>query len=103
MSFEAIQQVTAAEQAVQQRRAEAAEEAKRLAAEAERAGRQSVMDARDRAEARAKELLSQAEARAGETSRRTLAENAAQCEALKQTAMSRLDQAADLIIGKVGG
>ena len=103
MSFEAIQQVTAAEQAVQQRRAEAAEEAKRLAAEAERAGRQSVMDARDRAEARVKELLSQAEARAGETSRRTLAENAAKCEALKQTAMSRLDQAADLIVGKVGG
>lgn len=103
MSFEAIQQVTAAEQAVQQRRAEAAEEAKRLAAEAERAGRQSVIDARDRAEARAKELLSQAEARAGETSRRTLAENAAKCEALKQNAMSRLDQAADLIVGKVGG
>lgn len=103
MSFEAIQQVTAAEQAVQQRKAQAAEECKRIVSEAERAGRQAVVDARDRAEARAKELLSQAEARAGEASRRTLAENAEKCEALKQAAMSRLDKAANLIVGKVGG
>lgn len=102
MSFEAIQQVTAAEQAVQQRKAEAAEECKRIVAEAERTGRQSVTDARRQAETRAKELLSQAEARAGETSKRTLADNAARCEALKQAAMGRLDKAADLIVGKVG-
>lgn len=102
MSFEAIQKVTAAEQAVQERKAAAADEAKRVVAEAERAGKQLVADARAQAEAKAKELLVQAEARAGETSKKTLAENAASCEALKQDAMSRLDRAADLIVGRVG-
>lgn len=102
MSFEAIQKVTQAEQSAQERKAAAADEAKRIVAEAERAGKQLVADERARAEARARELLAQAEKRAGERSAKTMADNAARCEELKKAAMTRLDRAADLIVGRVG-
>lgn len=102
MSFEAIQKVTAAEQAIQERKTAAADEAKRIVAEAERTGRQAVIDARAQAEAKVKELLAQAEVRAEQQTGQTLADNAASCEALKQSARGRLDQAADLIVGRVG-
>ena len=102
MSLEAIQEVTQAEQAAREKKAQAADEAKRIVAEAERAGRQLVADARAQAEETVKTLLAEAEARAGERSAQTLAGNAAQCEALKKTARSRLDQAAGLIVGRVG-
>ncbi len=102
MSFEAIQQVTSAEQAAQARKAAAQEEALRIVAEAERGGKQLVADACAKAEAKAKQMMAQAEARAAETSKKTMADNAASCAAMKQQAMGRLDRAADLIVGKVG-
>ena len=102
MSLEAIQAVTRAEQAVRDKKAQAADEAKRIVAEAERAGRQLVADARARAEETVKTLLAEAEARAGEQSAKTLAGSAAQCEALKKDARGRLDRAAGLIVGRVG-
>ena len=102
MSLEAIQTVTRAEQAARDKKAQAADEAKRIVSEAERAGRQLVADARSQAEEQVKALLAEAEARAGEKSAQTLANNAAQCEALKKAARGRLDRAADLIVGRVG-
>ena len=103
MSLEAIQKVTQAEQAARDQKLRAADEAKRIVAEAERAGKQLVADARAQAEDAVKTMLAEAEARAGERSAQTLADNAAQCEALKQTARGRLDRAAGLIVGRVGG
>ena len=102
MSLEAIPKITQTEQAAREQKAHAADEAKRIVAEAERAGRQLVADARAQAEETVKTLLAEAEARAGEQSARTLADNAGQCEALKKTARSRLDRAAGLIVGRVG-
>lgn len=102
MSFEAIQKVTEAEQAARDRKAGAADEAKRIVAEAERAAKQRVADARAQAEETVRAMLAEAEARGAERSAQTLADNAAQCEALKQAARSRLDQAAGLIVGRVG-
>ena len=102
MSLEAIQAVTQAEQAAREKKTQAADEAKRIVAEAERAGRQLVADARAKAEDEVKTMLAEAEARAGEKSARTLADNAAQCEALKKAARGRLDRAAGLIVGRVG-
>ena len=64
MSLEAIQKVTEAEQAARERRAEAAEEAKRIVAGAERAGRQLVQDQRAKAEQEARSMLAAAEAQA---------------------------------------
>ena len=102
MSLEAIQKVTEAEQVARERRAEAAEEAKRIVADAERAGRQLVQDQRARAEEAAKAMLADAEVEAEKKAEQTLADNAAQCEALKQAARKRLDKAAGLIVGRVG-
>ena len=102
MSLEAIQEVTQAEQTAREKKAQAADEAKRIVAEAERAGRQLVADARIKAEETVKTMLAEAEARAGERSAQTLADNAAQCEALKKAARGRLDKAAGLIVGRVG-
>ncbi len=102
MSLEAIQQVTAAEQAAREQKAHALDEAKRIVAEAERAGKQLVADARAQAEEQVKALLAEAEARAGKRTEQALADSTAQCEALKQTARGRLDRAAGLIVGRVG-
>ena len=102
MSSEAIQKVAEAEQAARERRAGAAEEAKRIVAGAERAGRQLVQDQRARAEQEARSMLAEAEAQAEKKAEQTLADNAAQCEALKQAARRNLDKAAALIVGRVG-
>ena len=64
MSLEAIKQVTQAEQANRQRKAEAQAEAKRLVTEAERAGKAHLAEARAQAEAQARGFLQQAEAKA---------------------------------------
>ena len=102
MSLEAIQKVTQAEQTAREQKAHAADEAKRIVAEAERAGKQLIADARAQAEEQVKAMLAEAEARAGKQTEQALADNAAQCEALKQSARGRLDRAADLIVGRVG-
>lgn len=102
MSFEAIQKVAETEQATRAKKAEAAVEAKRIVGEAERAGQQLVAQARAKADEQVKAMLADAEARAAERSRQILADNDAACAALKQKAQDRLDQAADLIVGRVG-
>lgn len=102
MSFEAIKRVTDAEQAIREKKADAAVEAKRLTADADRAGRQLVAEARAKAEEQVKAMLAEAEARAESKSGQARAENAAVCDALKQSARDRLDRAADLIVGRVG-
>ena len=102
MSLEAIQKVAGAEQAARERRAEAAEEAKRIVADAERAGRQLVQDSRAQAEQEAKAMLADAEVQAEKKAKQTLADNDAKCEALKQAARQRLGKAAGLIVGRVG-
>ena len=102
MSFEAIQKVTETEQATRAKKAEAAAEAKRIVGEAERNGRQLVAQARAKAEEQVKAMMAEAEARAVERSRQILADNDVACAALRQNAQARLDQAADLIVGRVG-
>ena len=77
MSLEAIQKVAGAEQAARERRAEAAEEAKRIVADAERAGKQLVQDRRARAEQEARAMLADAEAQAEKKAEQTLADHAA--------------------------
>lgn len=102
MSYDAIQKVTEAEQASRNRKAEAAAEAKRIVSEADRMGRQVVMDARTEAEAKVKAMMTEAEARAGQHAEHTLAENAKTCAAMKERARPNLDRAAELIVEKVG-
>ena len=102
MSFEAIQKVTETEQANRVKKADAAAEAKRIVAEAERMGQQLVAQARAEADTQVKTMLAEAEARAAQRSQQILADNDAACAALKQDAQARLEQAADIIVERVG-
>lgn len=102
MSLEAIQKVTETELNSRTRKADAAAEAKRIVAEAERMGRQTVTQARAAAEDEVKAMMAAAEARAGERAKAAQAENERACEQLKEEARPKLDRAADLIVEKVG-
>lgn len=102
MSFEDIQKVTRTEQEIRTRKAEAVAEARRIVAEAERVGGQLVERARAEADEKVKALLVEAETRAADRSRQILADNDTACQKLKQAARTRLEQAADLIVGRVG-
>lgn len=102
MAYEAIRKVIDAEQSGRDRRTEAAAEAKRILADAEKTGRQAEVQAKAAAEAEVRELLAQAEARAAERSDALRQENGAACTALKDAARRRLEQAAAMIVEKVG-
>ena len=65
-------------------------------------GKQLVVQARAEADGKVKAMLAEAESRAAERSKQILADNDAACQALKQDAQARLEQAADLIVGRVG-
>jgi V/A-type H+-transporting ATPase subunit G/H/F-type H+-transporting ATPase subunit b len=102
MSLEAIQKVTETELNSRNRKADAAAEAKRIVAEAERMGQQTVQQARAAAEEQVKAMMAEAEVRAGERAKVTQAENEQACGLLKDQARPKLDRAADLIVEKVG-
>ena len=102
MAYEAIRQVIGAEQSGRDRRTEAAAEAKRILTEAKKTGQQAEVQARAAAEEQVKELLAQAEARAAERSDALRQESGAACTALKDAARQRLEQAAAMIVEKVG-
>ena len=102
MSLEAIQKVTETELNSRNRKADAAAEAKRIVAEAERMGQQTVQQARAAAEEQVKAMMAEAESRAGVRAEQAKAANAETCEALKASARPQQDRAADLIVEKVG-
>ena len=102
MSFDAIQKVTETEQNSRSRKAEAAAEAKRIVAEADRMGRQLVVKCRTEAEERVKAMMAEAESRAAVRGGQIQADNGEACAALKERARPNLDRAADLIVEKVG-
>lgn len=101
MSLEAIQKVTASEQASQSRKADAAAAAKKLTADAQRAGESLLETARREAEAENKELLLRTEERAAKEAVRLRADAEAEAEAMCKAAEDRLDAAADLIVRRV--
>lgn len=102
MSLDAIQKVTEIEQDSRNRKVEAIAEAKRIVAEADRMGRQTVAQERAGAEEKVKAMMAEAEARAGERAKAAQAANVEACAALKERARPQLDRAADLIVEKVG-
>lgn len=61
MSLEAVKQVGEAERISKERRVQAALDAKKLVADAEKAGQQAVAESKNLAEAQAKNLLAKAE------------------------------------------
>lgn len=101
MSLEAIKQVAQTEAETKQRKAEAVAAAKKLAADAEQAGRETLRSACAAADASAKELLVQAEERAAVRAAEIAAQSKQDRAALCSAAESRLDEAAALIVRRV--
>ena len=62
----------------------------------------SMEQARAEAEEKVKAMMAQAEELAAQQSRQVLEGNAQACEAMKRQARGHLEQAADLIVGRVG-
>ncbi len=101
MSLEAIKQVAQTEAETKQRKAEAVAAAKKLVADADLAGKESLRSACAEAEAKAKELLVQAEKRAAVRTAEIAAQSKQECAALCSAAESKLEEAAALIVRRV--
>ena len=101
MSLEAIKQVTEAEPANKQRKAEAQAEAKRTVAEAERAGKARLAEARAQAEAQVREFMRSAEETAAKHAAEVNAQTQKACDALRSKAEGRLADAAESIVRRV--
>lgn len=101
MSLEAVKQVTEAEAQGKLQKAQAAQEAKRLLAEAEKAGRQALQEAQAQAEAEARRMIAGAEESASGEMAQIRAQGAADAEQLRKQAKGRLEEAASLIVRKV--
>lgn len=101
MSLEAIKKVTETEQISLQRKAEAAQQAKKTVAEAERAGQELLERSRQEAEAKVKEFMADAEKRAAAHADEVMKETELACKQLRQEAEGRLDKAAALIVRRV--
>jgi len=101
MSLDAMEQVSQAEQRAVERRAEAEAEAKKIAVDAERQGRELLAATQERSDAEGKQRMAAAEAearaRAGELSRLTEQENGS----LRARARTHLPEAAHYIVEKV--
>ena len=98
MEMDSIQKVAGAEQESQERREAAAAESRRTVAEARKAAEELLEEARRQAGAETRQMLARAEADAAEETKTILAEAEQRCQALKQNARTRLDQAAKRIV-----
>lgn len=101
MSFEDIQKVTQTEQDARAKKADAQAEAKQIIAAARKAGAAEVERARADAQAQVKAWMAQAESEAGKRAEKTAQANDEACQALRQKARERMDEAAGLIVRKV--
>ena len=101
MAVEAIQKVTQTEQDAKRRKEEATAESKQKVLVAQRAAQRLLEDAHSEAEAEARQMMARAEDEAVRLTQEALEQAARECEAMKQAARLRLDQAAQLIVEKV--
>ena len=72
-----------------------------MVSDAQRSGKELLQAAQAEAEAQAKVLMAQAEERAAARRRELLEENERECDALRQKARTRLDEAAQRIVRRV--
>lgn len=101
MSLEAVKTVTLAEQKAKEHKAQAAADARRLVAQAEKAGAQTVADAQARGRSESAGELTRAETRAAEHLAQVIRDTERTCDELRAHAQGRLEQAADLIVRRV--
>ena len=101
MSMEAIRKVTEIEEQSRAEKAEAEARVKKALTEAEREGSAQLQKARREAAEKGKELLRLAEERAAKAAADTARHAASESAALRREAKRRLDQAAEMIVGRV--
>ena len=101
MALEAIQTVTQAEAKARADREAAAAQVKQRLSDAQREAKQTVEAARQKANEEARKMMAEAEEKAAQLTRQELERAGADCEVLKQNARGRLEQAAQLIVGRV--
>lgn len=101
MSLEAVTKIRDVENGVEAAKAEARAEGQKLAAEAEREGREVLKRSREESAKAAAEVMKQAEARAAKRRIEILSEAAKDCDALKKAARKHMDAAAEAIVRRV--
>ncbi|MCR5826215.1 MAG: hypothetical protein K6G54_06595 [Oscillospiraceae bacterium] len=101
MTMEAIERVTQLEQKTRADKAEAEARVRHALAEAEREGEALLQKTRSDAAEKGKALLRQAEARAAQTAAEIAGNAERECDALREKAGARLDEAAEYIVGRV--
>ena len=101
MALEAIKKVAETEQLSSQRKVEAVQNAKKLVADAEKAGLELIAGVRREAEAKAKEFMAEAEQKAAVGAKGVAADMEKTCSALRQKAEGHLEDAAALIVRRV--
>ena len=101
MALEAIQEVTQAETRSKEQRELAAFESKQKLLASQRSAQHQLEEARQAAAAEVRVLMEQAETEAAKVTEEVMAQARVDCEAMKQGARGRLDQAAQLIVEKV--
>lgn len=101
MALEAIQTVTQAEAKAKADREAAVAQTKQRLAEAQREAKQIVEQARQQAREEARQMMAQAEEKAAQATKAELEQAGQDCETLKRNARGRLEEAAQLIVGRV--
>ena len=101
MVVNAIEKVTNSEAEANRMRDAAAAQSKQKLLAAQRAAQQELEQARAQAEARVKQMMQEAETRAAQTTARVLEQAGEECELLKQSARTHLDEAVQLIVERV--
>lgn len=101
MPLEVIENFTRVEADNRERKASAEAKAKQIVADAQREGLALLQQTRTSAAERSRELLQQAETRAAARGEEIRRDARAEGDALRREAETRLDAAADLIVGRV--
>ncbi|MBE6909337.1 MAG: hypothetical protein E7474_07165 [Ruminococcaceae bacterium] len=101
MTMEAIEQITELENRSRAEKADAEARVKQALSEAEREGQAQLQKARHEASDHGKELLRQAEERAAKAAEEIAKRAEAESDALRKAARGRLDEAAEMIVGRV--
>lgn len=101
MSLDAVKQVTEAETANRERIAAAQAQARRMVADAERAGAVLLQKTRDEAAEQGKTLLRDAEKQGGERAAEIARNAETEAGELRKRAEQRMEAAADWIVGRI--
>ena len=101
MPLEAIENITQTESAGRERKAAAEVQVRQMLADAQRDGQALLQRTREDAQQKGRELLSAAEARAAAQGEQIRRDAQAEGEALRREAEAHLEEAADLIVGRV--